>query len=143
MTKEISDLCGWLRQRANIIETDPIFCRRLDEAADALERLSDEIERLRNDIQELTCGDPRKVCPNCRDKSAAEPSGEPDEFLQFIDNWMQAYPLDIFPLPDFARVASVLKAEGLSIDQVSAANFRHVLTRMREKYAENRPAEPT
>lgn len=27
-----------------------------------------ELERLLNDIQELTCGDPRKVCPNCRDK---------------------------------------------------------------------------
>ena len=33
-----------------------------------------ECARLRNDIQELTCGDPRKVCPNCRDKSAAEPT---------------------------------------------------------------------
>lgn len=29
-------------------------------------RLNAEIARLRNDIQELTCGDPRKVCPNCR-----------------------------------------------------------------------------
>lgn len=41
-----------------------------DIAAQALS----EIERLRNDIQELTCGDPRKVCPNCRD--AAEPTAD-------------------------------------------------------------------
>lgn len=25
--------------------------------------------QLREDIKELTCGDPRKVCPNCREKS--------------------------------------------------------------------------
>jgi hypothetical protein len=37
------------------------------DALDKIQALEREIERLRNDIQELTCGDPRKVCPNCRD----------------------------------------------------------------------------
>jgi hypothetical protein len=60
-----------------------------------------------------------------------------DDFLQFLDNWLEAYPLDVFPLPDFRRAAEVLKAAGLSIDCISAANFRHVLNRARTKYAEN------
>ena len=29
----------------------------------------EDVARLLNDIQELTCGDPRKVCPNCREQS--------------------------------------------------------------------------
>lgn len=33
------DLTGWLRQRANIIEQDPIVCEKLDKAADEIERL--------------------------------------------------------------------------------------------------------
>lgn len=40
-------------------------------------RAAAEIERLRNDIRELTCGDPRLVCPNCRpDKQSVPACGE-------------------------------------------------------------------
>ena len=43
------DLIGWLRQRANIIESDPVVCMKLDQAAGELERLKEkliEVERL-------------------------------------------------------------------------------------------------
>ncbi len=47
--------------------------------------------------------------------------------LQRIKDWTQAYPLDIFPKPDFVKAAEVLKAAGLNLDGISADNMRHVL----------------
>jgi hypothetical protein len=46
-----------------------------------------ECERLRAEIQELTCGDPRKVCPNCRDKI-------PDETQPVASNQSSDHPHD-------------------------------------------------
>lgn len=46
------------------------YCDACDQDA-----LRAEIARLRNDIAELTCGDPRRACPNCR--GAVETSREP------------------------------------------------------------------
>ena len=57
-------------------------------------------------------------CPHC-DRA--------HEALDKILQWAQAYPLDVFPEPDFKRVHEVLKAAGLSLDQVSASNMRHVV----------------
>lgn len=48
--------------------------------------------------------------------------------LQKIVNWANAYPLDIFPEPDFKKVRAALEAAGISLDQVSASNMRHVVT---------------
>lgn len=45
---------------------------------------------------------------------------------------MRAYPLEIFPEPDFKRAAKALKAQGMTIDAISAANFRFVLRRVLE-----------
>jgi len=47
--------------------------------------------------------------------------------LQRIDTWANAYPLDIFPEPDFKKVAEILKAAGLSLAAVTASNNRHVI----------------
>lgn len=58
-----------------------------------------------------------------------------EKALREIDNWARAYPLDIFPEPDFAIVNEVLKAAGLSLSCVSASNMRHVITRV-EKITE-------
>jgi hypothetical protein len=59
---------------------------------------------------------------------AAEARAERYErWLQRIDNWAKAYPLDVFPEPDFRQVYVVLKAAGISLDQVSASNMRHVI----------------
>jgi hypothetical protein len=71
-----------------------------------------------------------------------ETTAEPDEFQKFLDGWMQAYPLDIFPLPDFVRAHAVLKEAGISLDCISAANFRHVLLRVSNRYAEKAEAVP-
>lgn len=64
-------------------------------------------------------------------RSAHETSGNTD--LQWLDEWLAAYPLDVFPLPDFRQAADVLRKAGLSIDCISAANYRHVLNRVKER----------
>jgi len=50
-----------------------------------------------------------------------------EEKLQQIKNWCEAYPLDVFPEPDFKKVHKILRENGLSLDAVSASNMRHVL----------------
>ncbi len=49
------------------------------------------------------------------------------EKLHKIRQWCDAYPLDVFPEPDLKKAADVLKANGITIDTISASNMRHVL----------------
>lgn len=44
-----------------------------------------------------------------------------------IRTWVNAYPLDIFPEPDFEKAHKVLRQNGMSLDAISASNMRHVL----------------
>ena len=50
-----------------------------------------------------------------------------DEALHKIESWSRAYPLDIFPEPDWKRAAELLKAGGITMDAVSAHCMRHVV----------------
>ena len=50
-----------------------------------------------------------------------------EDALQKINNWAKAYPLEVFPEPDFKKAADVLKSAGLSLDAISASNMRHVI----------------
>lgn len=62
--------------------------------------------------------------------------------LEEIQNWTRAYPLSIFPEPDFAAAAEALTAAGLSLDSVSASNMRHVIVRLADivnKALESKP----
>jgi len=45
-----------------------------------------------------------------------------------LQNWTKAYPLVVFPEPDFVKVRKALDVAGISLDVVSASNMRHVLT---------------
>ena len=44
-----------------------------------------------------------------------------------IIQWAKAYPLDIFPEPDFGKAGELLKAGGMTLDAISASNMRHVV----------------
>lgn len=55
-----------------------------------------------------------------------------EDALRAVTQWAKAYPLDVFPEPDFGKVRAALEAAGLSLDQVSASNMRHVITRVAE-----------
>jgi hypothetical protein len=50
-----------------------------------------------------------------------------EDALQKIEQWSEAYPLDIFPEPDWKRAAELLKAGGITLDAISAHCMRHVV----------------
>ena len=52
---------------------------------------------------------------------------ELEEALGSIRQWSDAYPLDIFPEPDFKKAQEILKAGGMTLDGISASNMRHVV----------------
>ena len=67
-------------------------------------------------------------CPICgRENEDISSMEEAENKLRKIINWVEAYPLSIFPEPDFKKIAEILKNNGISIDSVSASNMRHVL----------------
>lgn len=47
--------------------------------------------------------------------------------LERISQWAKAYPLSVFPEPDFKMAHKALKEHGISLDAVSASNMRHVI----------------
>jgi hypothetical protein len=47
--------------------------------------------------------------------------------LRRIVQWSDAYPSDIFPEPDLKKAAEVLKANGMTLDAISASCMRHVV----------------
>ena len=51
-----------------------------------------------------------------------------EEALEKIIQWSKAYPVTVFPEPDFEKAAKVLKDNGMTLDAVSASNMRHVIT---------------
>ena len=50
-----------------------------------------------------------------------------DDKLDKILQWCKAYPLSVFPEPDFAKARALLEAGGMTLDAISASNMRHVL----------------
>lgn len=49
------------------------------------------------------------------------------EALEAIATWSDAYPLDVFPEPDFEKAHKLLQAGGMTLDAISASNMRHVV----------------
>ena len=52
--------------------------------------------------------------------------------LERLDQWSKAYPIDIFPEPDLKDARVGLAQVGITLDQVSASNMRHVIKRVGE-----------
>jgi len=55
-----------------------------------------------------------------------------EDALHQIESWSRAYPLSVFPEPDFAKAAELLKAGGMTLDAISASNMRHVIIQVGE-----------
>ena len=53
--------------------------------------------------------------------------GKEYEALEKIRNWINAYPLEVFPEPDMKLAHETLKAAGISLDAISASNMRYIL----------------
>ena len=52
--------------------------------------------------------------------------------LKTIEAWSRAYPLEVFPEPDFKRAAELLSAGGMTLDAISASAMRHVVKHVGE-----------
>jgi hypothetical protein len=64
--------------------------------------------------------------------------------LYRIKTWIDAYPLSVFPEPDFKKAHAVLKQHGMSLDAISASNMRHVLEGIKNIIeTDNQPFKPT
>jgi hypothetical protein len=50
-----------------------------------------------------------------------------EEALTKIAQWSEAYPLEVFPEPDWKKAAELLKAGGQSLDAISASCTRHLV----------------
>lgn len=55
-----------------------------------------------------------------------------DDRMHKINNWINAYPLEIFPEPDLKKAARVLSENGMTLDAISASGMRHVLKGIKE-----------
>ena len=58
-----------------------------------------------------------------------------EEAIEHINQWAKAYPLDMFPEPDFEKAREALATVGIALDSVSASNMRHVITKVRDLLA--------
>jgi hypothetical protein len=55
-----------------------------------------------------------------------------DDLFAHIKGWCEAYPISVFPEPDFKKAHEVLKANGMTIDAISASNMKHVITQVQK-----------
>lgn len=55
------------------------------------------------------------------------PSSDLVKALEKILQWSEAYPLSVFPEPDFKKAAELLKAGGITLDAVSVSCMRYVV----------------
>lgn len=73
-------------------------------------------------------------CQICNPEKALEVANDRiadlEEALRKIANLADAYPIEVFPEPDWKKSNEVLNAAGLSLSRISAANMRHVVTRV-------------
>ena len=80
----------------------------------------------------MPCSDP-EGCKHFKNEIKLEERVEElSDALRKINNWAKAYPLTVFPEPDFKIAAKVLKAAGLSLDAISASNMRHVINGVKD-----------
>jgi hypothetical protein len=49
------------------------------------------------------------------------------EALRLIVQWSEAYPLTVFPEPDFIKARQLLEAGGMTLDAISASCMRHLI----------------
>ncbi|MBE0574194.1 hypothetical protein IH575_04805 [Candidatus Dojkabacteria bacterium] len=49
------------------------------------------------------------------------------EALGLIQNWTKAYPLEMFPIPDFKLARKLLEDGGVSYDGLNVYSMRHVI----------------
>ena len=92
--------------------------------------MTDMVERVARAIYAAECWDtaaPGFYQHAARAAIAAMPIDKYEDALECIVQWSGAYPLDIFPEPDFKRAEELLRAGGISLDAIAASCMRRVV----------------
>jgi hypothetical protein len=80
-------------------------------------------------------------------EAVSVPAEEALEQLESFDTelatWAKAYPLTVFPEPDFRRAQKALERDGMTLDSVSASNMRYVVTTLNDSFEPIRAALST
>ena len=72
--------------------------------------------------------EPRRVLARAKANKIVEGVRDAQtDALERIESWSRAYPLSVFPEPDFRKAAELLRAGGMTLDAISASNMRHVV----------------
>jgi len=66
------------------------------------------------------------------ERAAAKEREHYDDLFAHIKGWCEAYPISVFPEPDFKKANEVLKANGMTLDAVSASNMKYVITQVQK-----------
>ena len=66
------------------------------------------------------------------ERTAAKEREHYDDLFAHIKGWCEAYPISAFPEPDFKKAHEVLKANGMTLDAISASNMKNVITQVQK-----------
>lgn len=99
------------------VQTAYLFCDRLD-----IKRKADALHICEGITAALLAAEQRGR------EMERERREDLEDTLFRVKQWCDAYPLDIFPEPDFKRARELLEAGGLTLDAVSASAMRHVVS---------------
>ena len=53
-----------------------------------------------------------------------------ETFLYRIESWSRAYPVEVFPKPDWSKANEILKQHGMGVTSLAADSMRHVVESM-------------
>jgi restriction alleviation protein Lar len=89
------------------------------------ERVREDYEKRINELEKEL-----KTCHNESIEIIHDQGARIDELedkTSKVSDWCDAYPLKVFPEPDFKKAREALKDKGMTLDSISASNMRHVL----------------
>ena len=116
-------------QQGNLIDGKDVgYWHRLFVAQEKrIRELADEVAKLEDNlaISEASFDELSLTCD--RLEASLEQMQAVVEAMRRIVQWSEAYPLDVFPEPDFKKAHKLLKAGGMTLDAISASNMRHVV----------------
>ena len=121
-------LCEAAADRIEALEAQLVSDIRAETEIERLETRIEELEARNSDLATQCDTHARhKMAFKDRIEALENELDDKDEALHKIESWSRAYPLDIFPEPDWKRATELLKAGGITMDAVSAHCMRHVV----------------
>lgn len=95
-----------------------------NELAARIAALEAEVENLRQSITEWAAEARQMKSERDAERQRAE---QAEGVLESLRAWALAYPVAVFPEPDFAKAHELLQAGDITLDAISASTMRHTL----------------